>query len=93
MLQEDTWNAKIMFDSTRVFIQFHQEGNPLQMKKIPGRIALPVYLALKQKKLQSRKLDPRANFYTIKLMDPRDAEKYLQEVCYVMQFHQFQALF
>ena len=93
MLQEDTWNAKIMFDCTRVFIQFHQEGNPLQMKKIPGRIALPVYLALKQKKLQSRKLDPRTNFYTINLMDPSDADKYLKEVRYVVLLYHFPALF
>ena len=63
------------------------------MKKIPGRIALPVYLALKQKKLQSRKLDPRTNFYTIKLMDPSDADKYLKEVRYVVLLYHFPALF
>lgn len=72
MLKEDTWNAKITFDSQRVFLQFHQEGNPFQHKRVPGRICLPVYLAVKQKQLGSN--------YTLQLLDRRVAEKYTSQV-------------
>lgn len=73
MLKEDTWNAKITFDSQRVFLQFHQEGNPFQHKRVPGRICLPVYLAVKQKQLGSN--------YLLQLLDRRVAEKYTSQVC------------
>ena len=72
MLQEDTWNVKITFDAQRVFIQFHQEGNPSQSKKLPGRICLPVYLAIKQKQLGQN--------FTIQLLDKRVAEQYSFQV-------------
>jgi len=73
MLKEDTWNAKITFDSQRVFIQFHQEGNPFQHKRVPGRICLPVYLAIKQRLLNIP--------YHLRLFDKRDAELYRSRVC------------
>ena len=72
MLQEDTWNCRFTFDSQRIFIQFHQEGNPTQRRKIPGRICLPVYLAVKQKQIGSQ--------YTIQLMDRKAAERYSERV-------------
>ena len=72
MLREDTWNAKITFDAQRVFIQFHQEGNPALMKKLPGRICFPVYLAIKQKQLGMN--------YHIHLLDRAVAERYTNQV-------------
>lgn len=72
MLKEDTWNVKIHFDASRVLIQFHQEGNPAQQKKVPGRICLPVYLAVKKRLL--------GNHFQICLMDRRDAERYSNQV-------------
>lgn len=77
MLKEDTWNVKITFDSQRVFIQFHQEGNPAQMKKIPGRICLPVYLAVKQRML--------ANHIMIHMLDRKVAESYTYQVLIVIK--------
>ncbi|XP_046649298.1 probable ATP-dependent RNA helicase spindle-E [Daphnia pulicaria] len=72
MLRVDTWNAKITFDSQRVFIQFHQEGNPYQSMSVPGRICLPVYLAIKQRFLGIP--------YHVRLFDKRDAENYRARV-------------
>ena len=72
MLQEDTWNTRITFDSQRVFVNFHQEGNPTQLKKLPGNIGLPIYLALKQKQLQMN--------CKINLEDIREAERYSYQV-------------
>lgn len=72
MLREDTWNTRITVDSQRVFIQFHQEGNPTQQKRLPGKIGLPIYLALKQKQLGIP--------FQIKLLDKRDAESYSNQV-------------
>jgi len=72
MLFNDTWNVKINFDSQRVFLTFHQEGNPAQKDKIPGRICLPVYLAVKQKQLRRP--------YSIKLMRLEAAERYSHRV-------------
>ncbi|KAK4021219.1 hypothetical protein OUZ56_003138 [Daphnia magna] len=72
MLKEDTWNAKITFDSQRVFIQFHQEVNTSQHKQVPGRICLPVYLAVKQKQLGWN--------YTLQLLERMVAEKYTSQV-------------
>ena len=72
MLKEDTWNARITFDVQRVFIQFHQEGNPALLKKLPGRICFPVYLAIKQKQLGMN--------YHIQLLDHDVAERYTYQV-------------
>ena len=83
MLKEDTWNAKITFDSQRVFIQFHQEGNPFQHNRIPGRICLPVYLAIKMRQLGMH--------YCLQLLDKRVAEQYTYRVCeeFVLKNFQF----
>ena len=52
MLREDTWDVSFSFHSSRIFITFHQEGNSAQNKGMPGRICMPVYLAIKQKQLR-----------------------------------------
>lgn len=72
MLSVDTWNANIKFDSQRVFITFHQEGNPSQVKRIPGRICLPVYLAVKQRQLGCK--------YKIRMMRKEAAEVYSHHI-------------
>ena len=72
MLEGDSWDAKITFDGARVFIQFHQEGNPSHARSIRGRICLPVYLAIKQRLLR--------NTYKIKLLQPNIAKYYCQKV-------------
>ena len=63
---------KITFDSSRVFITFHQEGNPSQNKRVPGQICLPVYLAIKQKQLRLT--------YEIQLLRKDAAERFVRRV-------------
>jgi hypothetical protein len=72
MLKEDTWNAKIKFESQKVFIQFYQEGNSFQHNRIPGRICLPVYLAIKMRRLRMN--------YELQLLENRDAKQYNSRV-------------
>ena len=73
LLEEDTWDAHISVDAQRVFIQFHQEGNPVQQKRITSsKVCLPVYLAVKLSKLDKK--------IRIRLMEKRAAERYVQNV-------------
>jgi len=62
MLSDGDWNFRIKVDSTRVFVHFFQDGNASQPRRIPGRVALPVYLALKQTKLQRKLVFSLINF-------------------------------
>ena len=73
LLEEDTWDANISVDAQRVFIQFHQEGNPEQKKQITSsKVCLPVYLAVKLSKLGKP--------FMIRLMEKDKAERYVRHV-------------
>jgi hypothetical protein len=73
LLEEDTWDAHISVDAQRVFIQFHQEGNPEQKKQITSsKVCLPVYLAVKLSKLGKK--------FKIRLTDKDEAEQYVRHV-------------
>lgn len=74
MIKVDTWDADIKVDATRVFLTFHQRGNPEQKKRIPGRIPLPVYLAVK--------LGQIGRQFHLAPMADRDIESYLTEVSF-----------
>ena len=72
-MEEDTWDAFISVDDRRIFVQFHQEGNPEQKKRLTSsRICLPVYLAVKQYKLNKP--------FIIRLMDAHAAEEYVRHI-------------
>lgn len=71
-MKDFTWNLSVAFEDERTYLQFRQEGNSAQRKNIPGRIAMPMYLAVKQRLLRMP--------YQLQLMDPRIAEKYCYQV-------------
>lgn len=79
LVSEDTWNADITIDETRVFVTFHQGGNPSRKKRIPSRVALPVYLAIKQRQLQNSKMKPRY-YFKIDQLDQDESDQYLKTV-------------
>jgi len=71
-VKDVTWNLNVSFEDRRVFLQFKQEGNSAQRKNIPGRIGLPVYLAVKQRLLRMP--------YQLQLMNPQIAEQYCYQI-------------